>query len=257
MNKYIINSDNDKFINTNKIINKKINFIDHIVWINLDRSINRKENMEKILLDIEIKNTRINAIDGKLDDVRNMICPIETKITDCEIACTLSHIKAINYLNNLEGDYFMVCEDDISFNNIYLIDEDLETIIKNSPEFDILLLSKIYFNKLDNKYTNWTEEKNKSNDYSTTIWSTGCYIISKKGVNKLCNKVSYENNIFEFNNSYIDVADLFLYTELSTYVYKYNFICTVNEDSTIHNDHMDYQRKSAEYQLEVIYKDFI
>ncbi len=245
---------NDKLY-IKKIIDK-INFIDHILWINLNRKKNRKKYMKNILSYVPIKNTRINAIDGKLEDVRKMIYPLQTNITDYEIACTLSHVKAINYLKNIQGEYFMICEDDIAFDNIFLINQNLESIIKNSPNFDILLLNKTYLNNLNDTYTNWLSEKNKSNNYSTTIWSTVCYIISRKGVDKLCNKISFINNNFYFNINNINIADEFLYSELNTFVYKYNFINTLNEESTIHDNHIDYHKQVADYQLKIIKKDF-
>lgn len=53
---------------TNKI-NKYINGFDIIYWINLDRSIDRKNHMENVLNKISIKNSRIPAVDGRnLDD---------------------------------------------------------------------------------------------------------------------------------------------------------------------------------------------
>ena len=243
-----VNKD-DKIVD--KELNDKINFIDHIVWINLDRSKDRKAHMENLLKDLIISNTRISAIDGNRDDVFSMINPIETDRTKSEIACTLSHIKAINYLKNMKGNYFLVCEDDISFENITLIDSNLEKIIKESPPFDILLISKIYTNNLYQLHTNWNEEANKNN----MIWSTASYIISRKGIENICNKVTY-NNIFRFNINYIHVADLFLYKLSETYVYKYNFISTINKDSNIHENQLDYHIRNCEFQLNVIQEDF-
>ena len=248
------------FINKDDIIidkiNNKINFIDHIVWINLDRSKDRRENMEKILNNILINNTRIDAIDGNIDNIYSIIDPIKTDITKYELATTLSHIKAINYLKNLSGNYFLICEDDISFKNINLIDTNLENIIKNSPEFDILLITKIYTKDLDELYTDWNEESSKRNDYRNTIWSAASYIISRKGIENITNIISYDNEIFNFNIDNIHVADLFLFKLSKTYVYKYNFISTINKDSTIHNDQLDYQRESSKFQLNLIKKDF-
>jgi GR25 family glycosyltransferase involved in LPS biosynthesis len=238
-------------------INDKINFISHILWINLERSINRREYMEKILSTINIKNTRINAIDGKNNDVSNIVKNLKYKLSNYEIACTLSHIKAINYLKDLKGDYFMISEDDISFDNLSLINESLETIIKNCPKFDILMIHKIYNKSLEEKYTNWIDEKNKSLDYSNTIWSTASYIISRNGINKIIKNAKYINDKeFIFNTDYLEIADKYLYTLCDTYVYKYNFISTLNKDSDIHIDHLDVHIKSTRFQLNVIIEDF-
>ena len=131
----------------------KINYINGIAWINLDRSIDRKINMENILKNIHIPSYRIKAVDGKNEDVRKIMNGInlERNMTNSEIACTLSHLKAINYLSKLKGYYFMICEDDVIFDNINVINEDLKNIIKKCPDFDILLLNKSYKKNLLSK----------------------------------------------------------------------------------------------------------
>ena len=53
---------NDNLLNNSNI--KYINNIDHIYWINLDSSVKRKEKMELIFKNINIPNTRINAVNG-------------------------------------------------------------------------------------------------------------------------------------------------------------------------------------------------
>ena len=240
----------------------KINYIDHIVWINLDRSIDRKEKLENTLNKLLVKNTRISAVDGKNKNIRNLI-PFNTpNLSDAEIATTLSHLNAIHYLKNLDGNYFMVIEDDVIFDNIYLINSNLENIIKSSPEFDILLLHKIYLNELTDLYTDWNEENNKSSYYyneiysPNAIWSAAAYIISKKGIENICNKINYDGEKYIFNINYFHVADLLLFKESKTYVYKYNFLDTINKYSTIHNEQLIFQKKSSLYQLNCIKNDF-
>ena len=231
----------------------KINYIDHIVWINLDRSIERKNNMKKIFEQIKIKNTRITAIDGKNTDVLKLI-NLETKLSNYEIACTLSHLKAIMYLSQLNGDYFMVCEDDINFNYINFFDETLKDIILNSPNFDILLINKTYNNPIKNNYISWNEEFIKGDNYH--IAGTVCYIISSNGIKNILNQFQYENNIFYFKDNYFDVADKFLYKNVNTIVYKYNFIDTYCIDSNIHHNHIEWHKITRDYQLQNILKKY-
>jgi GR25 family glycosyltransferase involved in LPS biosynthesis len=98
------------------------------------------------------------------------------------------------------------------------------------------------------------KENNKIIDGN--VYGTVCYVITKKGVEKLISNYSYKNGKFILSSTYFHVADVFLYNLLDTYVYKYNFIGTLDIDSHIHSDHLDFQKKLNNYQLEIIKKDF-
>lgn len=234
-----------------KNINNYINFIDHIVWINLDRCTQRKKNMEKLFTNLLIPNTRITAIDGQTYNFSKNIfnLNIKRKFSNSEKACTLSHLKAINYLKDIVGEYFMICEDDITFENVYILDNNLKEIIKNAPDFDVLMLSKTYYNNLKELYTKWV----------SNISSTGCYIITKTAILKICSLIIYndKDDTFTFNNVKIpfEVADLYIYMLLNTYVYKYNFISSLDEDSTIHSNHIEHHKRSSNFQKSLIIND--
>jgi hypothetical protein len=106
-------------------------------------------------------------------------------------------------------------------------------------EMDYIIVRKDYYDKGCNFY----------------IYGTVCYIVSRNGINKLKNYFNYEEkNIFTINKK-INVADIYLYDKLDTYVYKYNFIATLDEESTIHSNHLDYQSKCSESQNNIILRD--
>ena len=215
-------------------------------------AINSNTDTIKVIEDPKEAFTNINH-DDCIGNIKN------TTMSKSEIGCTLSHIKAINYLKNMEGKYFLICEDDITLVNINLIPKTLEEIIINAPKFDILLIHKIYCRHLSKIYTNWNKEYNKSNSNNNyAISSTAGYVISRSGINKICNDIcSYDSitNKFTFYKQ-ISVADIFLYNYTNTWVYKYNFISTRDEDSIIHGSHIEYHKKSSKIQLDVINNDF-
>ena len=223
----------------------KINGIDHILWINLDRSHDRKIYMENIFSKINIPNIRISAIDGKnynLTESTNLF----HKMNNYEIATTLSHIKAISSLQNLDGNYFCICEDDIAFDNIKYFTNDLNDIISKAPNFDILLITKIYNIKLEELYTKWVPG----------IYSTACYIISKKGLYNFISHSSYNKDNNNFNIMHpISVADHYIYNYVDTYVYKYNFINTIDITSLIHPEYLSIHKRSSFFQLYNIIND--
>jgi GR25 family glycosyltransferase involved in LPS biosynthesis len=248
INKNIITKNINEIYDINKLDYQKINGIDHIVWINLDKKENRKNYMENLLSNIDIPNTRISAIDAIGNDFSNNNL-INKKNTNYETACTLSHIKAISHLKNLNGNYFLVCEDDICLKNLSLFENDIIDIITNAPPFDILLLSKIFYSKLTDLYSKW---------FSTNgVGGTACYIITKEGVEKNNKIASIDSNNNFIINREITVSDNYIYNFVDTYVYKYDFITVLNEDSTIHPEHLDMQTQLTDIQKVFIIKDFI
>lgn len=228
------------------VIMDKINGIDKIIWINLERSIDRKIYMKNMLKNINILSNRIQAIDGRLFTREKLYNKYNIKprkrLSLCEICCTLSHIKAIKSLENETGEYFMICEDDILFDNMNYIHLDLKNIIKNAPKFDILMLYKNDLIYSDKDYINWKEEKLKGNIYDGAV----CYIISKEGMQKF----NLQNKII--NNNNFNVSDRFLFELLNTFIYKYNVCSTLNIDSTIHRYHIKSHIMAQEKQLQLI-----
>ena len=205
--------------------------------------------MKDNLNNIDIQSIRLNAINGEnLNYYKLVNLEYESReLTKNEIACTLSHIKAIYKLKNIKGSFFMICEDDISFSNLKYFKKNLKDIILDSPDFDILILNKICSTELNETYTKW-------NDLNVDVYSTASYIISRNGINKICTLVDYNNiETFIFNKK-IHVADIFIYKNLNTYIYKYNFIDINLFESTINNNKYLLINNSIE-QLNIIKKN--
>ena len=256
-----------KFIN-NPIFNyeksKYINNIDLIIWINLDRSKNRRENMNNILNNFNIINYRFSAFDGQNIDINQYFIKNNENIKDtktkAEYATLLSHLSVIDlYCNNInccKYNYALIMEDDISLEFMNYWKYDLKTIIENAPEFDILMLGyfslEIFNNDEDNiknNYCKWSEKE----------WSCMAYIINKNIKDKLNNLKNDGKWIYKEND--IMVADNYIYSKFNTYFYKIPYFCNpTNNDSYIHNDHLEYHRiyKNNNYlTLENIYNKYI
>lgn len=242
----------NRMVYTEPIISINSELVKHIAWINLDRSHSRRDNMIKVLDKINIPNTRISAVDG------NFIDPSEHKhrnLTKYEIACCMSHINAVTYLATLDGNYFLIFEDDMDINNVILFNESIDDIINNVPQdladFDILLLSKIYIEPLPDTYTSWNQQYNEGNHIASTL----AYIITKKGIEKLMDTIkTYKSSA---TNLLLEESDVFMYKYVKTIVYKLNFIAHTCESSTIHNDHESWHKKVADFQLNQINSDII
>ena len=100
--------------------NSGINYldgIDVIYWINLKRSTDRKNNMEKLFKDDafdNIPNSRIDAYDGKLDPqlIFDKLTITEVTKTITEYACLLSHLESIRTFNESDHNVALIMEDD-------------------------------------------------------------------------------------------------------------------------------------------------
>ena len=219
-------------------LNNKINKINYILFINLNRSIDRYKNILHQLENINIKKIRIEAIDGKNENVNNIIKLIKTErnLNNYEIACTLSHIKAINYINNLIGDYFLIVEDDVNFHSCLKFNEDLEKIINDCPDFDILMLNKTTLNILSDKYT-------RLNSLDEKPGSAVAYIITKDYATEFNKKNFITDNLLNTKNN-LDVSDIFLYKNCNTYIYQFNYFNSFTNNSTIHNNHLKFHKLS-------------
>lgn len=102
-------------------VKKKLNGICPFLWINLDSESDRKDHMISLFDEYNIKNTRISAIDARGDnDVSDLLVgKYPDLISQGELGCVLSHLKAIKYFyyeTNL--DYIIIAEDDIVFDTV-------------------------------------------------------------------------------------------------------------------------------------------
>lgn len=238
-------------------INTKIKYIDKILYINLDRSEDRRNHMEKMLQKINIPYEKITAVDGNnIEKYDYIVRRLAKKLTNYELACSLSHCKSIVSLSSEQGKYFLIIEDDCDLFNTLQYNEDLEQIIKNAPDFDILMIYKTSTtNILKNKYENINIITNTIKD--ERFGGMGAYILSTNGIKKFCSNNQYLNiskdNPKEklITNKILDAADIYIFKYLKTYVYKYNFAGLENKlqnKSTIH-DIRDLYSKSMLFEL--------
>jgi GR25 family glycosyltransferase involved in LPS biosynthesis len=262
MNNFNIDLGKNLCFNIDNECYQKINGIDIIYWINLKRSEQRRIHMEKILKYINIPNYRINAIDGdeNLEDLyQNNKYNMMTKY---EFACVLSHLKTINCAKNMNYKYIMICEDDISFDNLIYFNNDIKNIIKNAPPFDILMLNSGY-DKENNVYTDLNKENciyinwNEMHEKHINIYSTACYIMSNNGINELNKLFNVYDNLIISTTKILDKADIFIYKYVNTYTYKYNFISSINKDSTINDRHLIHLKKNHLTNEQQILKDLV
>lgn len=205
---------------------KYINGIDIIYWINLDRSIDRKNRMDIMLNNIPIKNQRISAIDGKLetyDTIKQKINTPSYTGTLSEYGCLLSHLNTILLFSKSTYNIALILEDDASLDFMKYWDKSIQQIIDEAPKDWEIIMLHYCVGPLTELYT-------RHNGYP---WSTLAYLINKKSSILLINEI-YLNGIYNLDNNTQHSSDHYIYNKLITYVYKYPyFIYPDNNDSSI------------------------
>jgi GR25 family glycosyltransferase involved in LPS biosynthesis len=247
------------------------NFITY--WINLDKSIDRKEYMIKLLKKYKIKNIRIPGIDGTNKSIVDRLVKYKNSddnnsknlnffLNDKEIkyenhhvenfdkqlGCLISHINAIKYFYEKDNnDYCLILEDDVNFDlfakyNLNF-NETINSIVKEcNKEWDILQLSytvkksgALSSNPID-MYLDWFPK----------CYGTVGYVINKKGAKKLINHIYINNKIIiDNNNFYKYVADFYLYSQLKTYIYKIPIFSFNSNFDSIINSSKDLESKAS------------
>ncbi|MBM3857036.1 MAG: glycosyltransferase family 25 protein [Verrucomicrobia bacterium] len=114
--------------------------------INLDRAAERWEHMSKTFMEAGISNVRVSAVDGN-----ELILPHPDfhekkfrrfhgrKVNIFEVACYLSHLKAMKAFLESNDDFGMICEDDLFLKAE--CKEVVEAALANSSCWNILRLT--------------------------------------------------------------------------------------------------------------------
>jgi GR25 family glycosyltransferase involved in LPS biosynthesis len=219
--------------------------IDVIYYINLDRSIERQNHMERILNDSIFDNIptfRIPAYDGKNQNMNRYISIEDTGsidnsvITNVEYACTMSHLYTIKQFSESQYDIALIFEDDVTLEYKKYWKKSIKNIIENAPDdWEIIQLATIVNNISDFDYFINNEFTLMNNNYSShKSWSTAAYIINKKAAKKI-NQYIYKNNKYYLNNLYYHNADTIIYTLFKTYFYNKPYFTYITDNtSTIH-----------------------
>jgi GR25 family glycosyltransferase involved in LPS biosynthesis len=222
-----------------------INGIDKIYWINLDKSIDRKINMENLLSNFSIPNERISAINSNLDNnIKLNYFKLDKtdkypKYSNTEYAILASHLYTINKCMNDKNNICLVCEDDLSFDFIKYWKYPISDIIKNAPnDWDIIMLGYFSLKLNYEEYSKWNNE-----------WSALSYLVNKNNIKDKFNELKvyedneYKNFKWKCKESDLMVSDNYIFSKFNTYVYKYPyFTFPNNNDSTFHSDHLNYHK---------------
>jgi glycosyl transferase family 25 len=205
--KYIKNYKNKYPQTLEFIASRNLGYIP-IYYINLDRSIERRNLMENNLEKYGIKAKRISAIDGgnierkyetditpnlKEGEINGIKYVSEhSNITTYELGCTLSHLKAISQAYNDGNNLALIFEDDIGLDLIPHWKKTLPEIIERDfpTDWNIVNLNPTCSIFKNNKILSYKD---------TQCWLTTAYIINRKGMESILSLK--KNNIFHLTKA--------------------------------------------------------
>jgi hypothetical protein len=216
-----------------RTIKKKLKGIGPILWINLDTETDRQEHMNSLFDQYEIENTRISAIDarGENDISEFLVGRFPDLLTQGELGCTMSHLKAIkHFYYETDLDYIIICEDDIVFDTVPYWPFTWKGFMSNVPyDWDVLQCSI-------------TSTKNLRVHLHPRLINDFCaafYVITRHHAEKLI-KLHCRENKYKFDQKIKPRAasEEIIYNSGVTYsiplfTYRYDF------DSGIHQDHVE------------------
>ena len=146
-----------------------------IYYINLERAFDRKEAIEKFFNDNNINNyKRVEGIDGKNISKeflsKSFTLNENPDLNIFDMACALSHYKAIESVYNDKCRYALIIEDDCNFEYLKYQTYSLNNIINHVKSWNVIKLSMI--NSINSKSRKNTKRSVKvayKNDSSRNI----------------------------------------------------------------------------------------
>jgi GR25 family glycosyltransferase involved in LPS biosynthesis len=159
-----------------------------IYVINMERSSDRKQYIQEHFEKYGVSNyTFVKAVDGSQEDAVQLLNhPInESIISKKEIACTVSHLKAIEqWLDESDSEYAIIVEDDVSFETVDFWDFTWKDFLESvKQDYEILQLAII------NNFT----INNRLHLREFLDWSAAVYLIKRSCAEKLIKKHKIDN----------------------------------------------------------------
>jgi len=224
---------------------KYMDGIDVIYWINLDRSSDRRIQMNTIFQDPVFKDIqieRIPAVDGRNS---NIVYPklnfMYKQKNDYEYACMLSHLETIRRFSRTNHEVALIMEDDITLELKKYWRKSVREIIENAPsDWEVIQLCYI----INGNRTNPNQFELYQRNIRNNCVSAAAYLINNKTAKKIINSI-YIDGKYNLEHYIIHHADCYIFSKTITYTYKYPyFIYKSNNDSLLHPEDLNHHERS-------------
>jgi GR25 family glycosyltransferase involved in LPS biosynthesis len=231
---------------------KYMDGIDIVYWINLDRSNDRRIQMNTIFQDPVFKGMnieRISAVDGRKP---NIVYPklnfMYKQKNDYEYACMLSHLETIRRFSRTNYDVALIMEDDITLELKPYWRKSVREIIENAPsDWEVIQLCYI----INGNQSNPNQFKLYQRNIRNMCVSAAAYLINNKTAKKIINDI-YIDGKYNLEHYLIHHADCYIFSKSITYTYKYPyFIYKSNNDSLLHPEDLNHHERSKRKVIEM------
>lgn len=216
-----------------------------VYLINLKDHKHRLNNAVKQFKQNGIKDyTIIEAVDGRNNDLSDLIVGKYPNLKPSEIGCVMSHIKALHHwLETSDSDYAVIMEDDFSFDTVQYWPWNWKYFMNNIPkDADIVQLIMIKNDPV--KFSIHKKEQYDRKKIMSYSWSTACYLIKRSYAKKLVDmhytKRKYQLNDYGYKNQ---AADVILYN-LGTAYSMPIFTHILDMKHSINQKHSDFHIRS-------------
>jgi len=200
-----------------------------IVVINLDKSVDRMNNMSNQLKELNLRYSRFSAVNGKelrnIDSHTSLLCQ-KLLCNKSMVGCALSHLQVLTDFLKTKDDFICVMEDDLKISS--MLPDFLSTIpmIFSNVQFDIISLYCVGMCFGIELF----HIKNYKVIKPIFPLTTSCYVVSRKGaetiIHLLGDKVNYH---IDFSIAINNLKGTINYFSL----HSPQLITTINQDSTI------------------------
>jgi GR25 family glycosyltransferase involved in LPS biosynthesis len=214
-----------------------------IYVINLKSREDRLEHIKKEFNKHNVKDyTIIEAVDGSTQDLSLLVENAESlNVSNNEIACTISHLKAIkHWLDTSKSDYAIIMEDDLVLETVndwqWTWNEFLSKI---NLDYNMLQLSIT-----NNGGINTSLHYRESRDYSAS-----CYLIKREWAQVLINTYIYQDKVnFKKMIGPAAVTDYLIYHKSICLAFPL-FTYSLDFTSSIDQSHVDTFHKKSRDQV--------
>lgn len=154
-----------------------------LYYINLHHREDRNDYMKGVVHRYNLDGTRISATNGAcgIEYLSSLVDEMPQRLRPNEIACTISHLRAIqHWLNTSQSDTAMICEDDVCLDSVTSWNHSWNNVVSSLPYYWEILQCCVIFHPQHDIIINLHHRT--SYDYSAA-----CYMIRRSYAERLMN----------------------------------------------------------------------